>query len=144
VAPPRQYTSEVGELIRQRMAEQGRSQPWLAAAVARELGETTRSQTAVVKWLRNPENLPPMRLFAIERVLGITPGTWSRRFGYLPVDAGPVLTVRQALEADLELSRFSMGVEIVWNTYRAVVQTFRDNSSLAEAPRPRRKPASRR
>lgn len=95
--------AEVGEMIRQRMQEQGLTLSELAMRVAEELGEPRVSDSAVFKWLRNPMMLAPMRVFAIERVLECTPGTFSRHLGYAPLDGESTCTVATALEADGEL-----------------------------------------
>lgn len=84
-----------------------RTQAWLGMRVAEieERPEGPYSQPTAGDWLRRPEIQPPSRIFAIERALDLRPGTLSRPLGYLPVDASPVLTVEDAINADPALNR---------------------------------------
>lgn len=84
-----------------------RTQAWLGMRVAEieERPEGPYSQPTAGDWLRRPEIQPPSRIFAIERALDLPPGTLSRPLGYLPVDARPVLTVEDAINADPKLNR---------------------------------------
>jgi hypothetical protein len=83
-----------------------RSRGWLGAEVARDLGEDTPiTASAVTQWINgDTEPKPPERVFAIERVVGVRPGTLSRLLGYLPLDAKPVRSVIEAIDADTNLS----------------------------------------
>lgn len=74
-----------------------RPQQWLA----NELGV---SQSAISQWIKaQTEPLPP-RVFEIERVLGVEPGTLSRLLGYRPDDGADTLSVEAAILADPSLT----------------------------------------
>lgn len=83
----------------------GRSQAWLGAEVARDLGMASPiSGSAVSQWIAGKTEPDPQRVFAIERALHLKPGTLSRFLGYLPLDAHPVLSVEDAIDADPRLT----------------------------------------
>jgi transcriptional regulator with XRE-family HTH domain len=70
-----------------------------AEAVAAESGETV-TPSAISLWLNAKSEPSRVKVYAMERVLGLKPGTLSRCLGYLPVNARNVATVEDALEAD--------------------------------------------
>ena len=94
---------ELGELAKERIAQLGHSQQWLAEEVARLTGEILVGQPSVSKWLRDLSSAPPYRLFAIEHLLELPPGAYSRHLGYVPVGAVNVFSVVEAIAADPEL-----------------------------------------
>lgn len=74
-----------------------RSQDWLAAQVG-------KTQAAVSKWI-NGRNEPDVdTVFALEAVLGLTPGELSAYLGYVPVDSPAVASVRAAIAKDPRLN----------------------------------------
>ncbi len=87
-----------GEALRRALAASGTSQRDLAT----ELGLS--SQSVVSQWISETHEPSPSRVFAIEEVLGLAPGTLSRLLGYLPLRAVPALDVPAAVAADPELS----------------------------------------
>lgn len=94
---------ELGELAKERLTQLGHSQQWLAEEVARLTGEILVGQPSVSKWLRDLGSTPPYRLFAIEKLLELPPGSYSRHLGYVPADSVAVHTVVEAIAADPEL-----------------------------------------
>src|SRR5688500_13111052 len=60
----------------------------LAAQVAKLSGESV-SESAVSQWITGTNEPTRRKVFAIEKALGVQPGTLSRHLGYLPVDAVP-------------------------------------------------------
>lgn len=128
MAPPRRHTSDVGELIRERMTSDGRSQQWLATEVAKLLNEPVMTQTAVIKWLRRPENMTPARVFAIEKALGVRPGTWSRELGYLPPEAAAARSVLEALSNDPILNTDPTIAALVKGTYTDAIKLLKQRA----------------
>lgn len=122
------------EQLRGRMAHLRISQANLAYEVAELMGEQPMTQTAVIKWLRRPENLPPARLFAIERVLQVQPGYYTRQLGYLPVAARKAPEgVEASLMADPDLTEV---------TRAALLGAYRGIKSELAKTRKRRAPGN--
>jgi len=93
-----------GHALDQLLAERERGRSWLGAEVARiEGSDEPLSGASVSKWVAGNPPAPP-RVFAIERALGVSPGTLSRHLGYLPVDTQEGITPRDALRDDPALS----------------------------------------
>src|SRR5690606_19683462 len=85
--------------------ERGISQEQLGAEVARLEGRSTPFvQGAVSDWLAGNVYIPPKRLFVIERILQVPPGTLSRIVGYVPVGARESYTVEGAIRTDPDLT----------------------------------------
>jgi hypothetical protein len=61
----------------------------------------------------------PRQAVAIEQALGVRPGTLTQLLGYLPVDAKPIQSVREAIEADPGLDE--LGRAAMSSTYQALV-----------------------
>lgn len=90
---------------RQLAAElEGRARSWFAAAVAAASGESV-SENAVALWIAGTSEPTRSKVWAIEQVLELPPGTLSRCLGYLPVDAVEVVTPEQALLRDPSIPR---------------------------------------
>lgn len=89
-------------LIRARMRQLGMSQENLGLLVAAAMDEEPVKQPGVNRWLKHPEMLLPERIFVIERVLGMAPGSVSQYWGYLPVTVRPIKTVEDAIRAEAE------------------------------------------
>lgn len=107
--------------IRERLTELGQTQAFLGVAVAEDEGlDVPFSQSAVSDWVNGTDRLPPARLFAIERALGLPPGRLSRHLGYVPADVQPVTTVLEALDADPLLGEVQR--TMVRATYEAAVK----------------------
>lgn len=69
----------------------------LAAAIAAESGETMSTQ-ALGHWLAGTVEPSRPKVFAAEKCLGLPPGSLSRHFGYVPVDADLDLSVEAAIK----------------------------------------------
>lgn len=94
----------VAAVIEQALRRLDRSQGWLGAEVARIEGrENPYSQATVSQWLDRITEQLPGRVFAIEEVCDMKPGSLSRQLGFLPVDARPVKSVGEAIDADARL-----------------------------------------
>jgi transcriptional regulator with XRE-family HTH domain len=74
-----------------------RSQTWLA-------GELGVSQSAVSQWINGDTEPLPQRVWSIERVCGVEPGTLSRLLGYVPADANGTHSTEAAILADPRLT----------------------------------------
>lgn len=112
-----------GQAVKRRLADLGRSRAWLGAEVARlELGEGARPYTAsaVTMWVNGDTEPTRPKVWATEAALGAKPGSLSRLLGYLPVDARPVTTVADAIEADPVLGDEARKVLVA--VYRAVTE----------------------
>lgn len=95
------------EAVRTQLGQ--RSQRWLGERVA-ELEERAKPypQGTVSGWLNiYPPN--PETVFRIEQALDQTAGTLSRLLGYLPSDALPATSVRDAIASDPLLSETGRG-----------------------------------
>jgi hypothetical protein len=118
---------ELARAIRSQLESAGRSQSWLGAEVANAEGRTDPySQAVVSEWVSGQAEIPPGRLFIIERVLGRRPGTFSRIVGYLPVGARSAVSVAEAIDADPQLSL--EGRVVVLGAYRAAVAHARSEA----------------
>jgi len=90
--------------IREAAYEAGVDQGELGALVAHIEGrERPYAQNAVSQWYSGRVDLPPQRVFAIERALGLRPGVLSVRAGYIPAD-GQATSIELALAADADLT----------------------------------------
>lgn len=118
VADPDGRTDFQAALIR-RLDDLGRSQTWLAVEVAKEEGRPDPySQAHIADWLRGRRTPNPYQVFALERALGVPPGSLSRLLGYLPADAVASVGVEDAITADPTLS--SQHRDAVLALYRAL------------------------
>lgn len=98
------HRQALARAIRDAAAEAGVDQGELGALVAHIEGrERPYAQNAVSAWLSGRVDLPPSRVFAIERALGLRPGVLSVRAGYLPAD-GQATSLELALAADRDLT----------------------------------------
>lgn len=75
-----------------------------AHRVAEVSGESV-SEAAVSLWLLGRSEPSRQKVFAMEQVLEVRPGTLSRLLGYLPVGARTLATADEAIRADPNLSR---------------------------------------
>lgn len=88
-----------------RAARDQRTQEWLGGEVARVEGRREAyGQNTVAGWESGRSALKPKKVFAIEKALGVPPGSISRLAGYLPSAAKPSRTVAEAIAADHDLS----------------------------------------
>jgi hypothetical protein len=92
------------EAIRSAMDERGMAQHELGAAVAHAEGQAAYPQSTVSAWFQGKSYLRPSRVFIIERILGMRPGTLSKLDGYLPLKDGAPTTVEEALLADPDIT----------------------------------------
>lgn len=91
----------LAQAVRDAATEAGITQRDLGAAVARIEGRTEPyTQAFVSDWMNARQPLAPDRVFAIEQVCGLRPGTLSQLAGYLPVGAGEVRSVADAAALD--------------------------------------------
>lgn len=90
--------------VRQRMSQLGLNQRDLAKRVAeRHPTKETLSAQSITNWLREPENLPPASVFALESALELAPGALSWMLGYIPFSAESSEVIN-ALERDPRLT----------------------------------------
>jgi hypothetical protein len=83
-----------------RLEELNQSQRWLGEQAAEEEGRSgPYGQGTIGDWLRTGPP-KPSQAFAIERALGVEPGSQTRFLGYLPLEARPALTIDEAVDAD--------------------------------------------
>lgn len=92
--------AEFGRVLSARLA--GKSREDFAAAVATESGESV-SEAAVSQWTTGKNEPTRNKVFAIEKVLGLKPGTLSRCLGYVPVGAREPRTVADVIQSDSSL-----------------------------------------
>ena len=112
-------TTDLAAALRDALDASGMSQADLGAAVARIEGRPEPYvQNAVSAWLAGRVDMPPQRVFACERALGLRPGELSVHAGYVPVDA-PMTSLELALAADRGLSAAQREVVV------ALVETLR-------------------
>ncbi|HEY1119937.1 MAG TPA: hypothetical protein VGE43_19635 [Acidimicrobiales bacterium] len=96
--------AQLARAIRDATEQAGVDQGELGALVAHLEGrERPYAQNAVSQWLAGRVDLPPGRVFAIERALGLHPGVLSVRAGFLPAD-GQATSLELALAADPDLT----------------------------------------
>jgi len=106
------------------MIEQGVSVAALAPAIAKREGLSKLTTGAVYRWLADPSILSPSRLFGIEEVLNVPPGTFSRPLGYLPVGSVPSApTIEDALRGLADLTDTDR--EIILAAIEAAARTRR-------------------
>jgi hypothetical protein len=97
----------------------GRSQSWLGAEIARLEGSSPVAQPQISRYLSGESTPEPDRVFVIERVLGLRPGTLSALLGYLPADSVPAVTVADAAAGDTALTvEQREDLVAVWETMR--------------------------
>ena len=106
----------------------GVSQAELGARVAAAEGrERPWAQTAVQAWLAGKVRIPPERVFAIERALGVPAGSVSVHAGYLPVGTGGGLSVPEAVNVDPDLTAAQReDLLAVWEVMRARTRARRE------------------
>lgn len=68
-----------------------------------EHGITVHKDT-VSYWAQGKQRPSPEEVFALEKVLGLRGGTLSQHDGYLPLDAKPIRSFADAVEADSQLT----------------------------------------
>lgn len=86
--------------LRDAMSSQGVTQTDLAKRL------DLRSQGTISGWINAVAEPPYETVFAIEKVLGVRPGSLSRYLGYLPVSASKVtVDVERAINEDPFLSK---------------------------------------
>lgn len=90
-----------GRELSERM--QGRPWKWMTQQLAEMLGEPEVSKTSMWGWLTGLNEPRRRRVFAMERILELPPGTLSRHLGYLPAEAVPLQDTRDVIEADPRL-----------------------------------------
>lgn len=98
-----------GAALATAMADRGLRAP----AIAKALGI---SDDAVRKWMTGLATPEPLRVFGLEQLLELAPGSLSHHLGYLPL--GEPSSVEEAVDADPRLS--PLGRAAVLGTYRAV------------------------
>jgi hypothetical protein len=111
------------DAIRNHLETRGMSQRELGAAVAHREGEDAYPQSTVGAWLQGKAYMRPSRVFTIEKVLGLRPGTLSKLDGYQPLVNAVPTTVEEALDADPDLTAdqatmLAAGVEAMRNQTR--------------------------
>jgi hypothetical protein len=88
----------------------GRPQGQFGGEVAKQEGRSQHySQQQVSNWVQGNEP-NPRQAIAIEKALGVRPGTLTRLLGYLPLDARTTKTVNEAVAADPSLESDSAPV----------------------------------
>lgn len=92
--------NQLGPALQRQLGE--RSQQWLADRLG-EMGVRGATQTQVSRWIKQIDGIRPEQVFAIERALGVEPGTLSRLEGYVPAETVPVIDLRDAIDADPKL-----------------------------------------
>lgn len=91
--------------VRDACAEAGITQRELGAAVARAEGRAEPyTQAFVSDWMAGRRPLDPDRIFTIERVCGLRPGTLSAIVGFVPIGTRAVVPVPEAVAADVGLT----------------------------------------
>jgi transcriptional regulator with XRE-family HTH domain len=80
----------------------GMSRADLASHVALKSGESV-SEAAISQWTTGKNEPTRRKVFALESVLGVPPGSLSRHLGYLPTDAVPAVSPEEAIAADTSL-----------------------------------------
>lgn len=98
------------EAIRAGLDERGWSQRELGEKVATAERQPAYPQSTVAAWLAGKSYLRPSRVFIIERVMGMRPGTLSKLEGYQPAGAAHVVTAEEALAADPDISPEQAGM----------------------------------
>lgn len=97
----------------------GRPLSWLAAEVGRVTGTSVTKQSAA-DWQSGVTEPLRVRVFAMEQVFELAPGSLSRLLGYLPVEAVPAATIEEAIRSDAGLSRRTR--DALLGYYRGVVE----------------------
>lgn len=94
-----------GDRVKARLRDLGKGQTWLGMEVGLLLEREPYSQSIVSMWLLGQSKPDTEVVFAIERVLGVRPGAFSRYFGYLPLDLAKLpVGVEQSIMEDDRLS----------------------------------------
>lgn len=111
--------------IRRRLDEMGRTQSWLGAEIARQLGrDDPFSQAAISNYLMGKVIPDPPTVFALEQVLQLRAGTLSRLLGYLPASSRSARSVEDAIAADPRLNE--VGRRAVLAVYQQLVDQGTD------------------
>lgn len=117
---------DFGEALRFHLKDQGRTYPWLVERVAEITGRPPLDPSTVTRWIVGDYVPQPAVTFAIEKALGLGPGTLSRSLGYLPTDAAEFVTVPAAVEADPQLT--VTGRRILLKVYQEFIDDGGDGS----------------
>lgn len=72
------------------------------AALLEQLGV---SRAALQQWLAGTHEAKRAKVFLLEEVLDLRPGSLSQHLGYLPLNARPVVTVEEAITNDTQLTK---------------------------------------
>jgi len=96
-----------------------RKDTWLTAQLA-ELGVNVTKQS-VQAWRTGASEPSKEKVRALERVFDLAPGALSRTLGYLPLDAVPVISVEDAIAADVRLDEVDR--QVVSGVYRSRLDT---------------------
>jgi transcriptional regulator with XRE-family HTH domain len=98
----------------------GRHHGGFGADVARAMGaKNPFTPSAVSQWVNGTVEPARPKVFAMEKVLKLRPGSLSRLLGYLPVTARASVSVLEAIDADPSLSETQKGM--LRAAYRAAV-----------------------
>lgn len=92
---------EFAEAVRANLKHKGQTVGWLAERIG-ELLDRKMPYSTLLTWL--DRSVEPSTAFLIEQALEAGPGTLTHHLGYLPVDATPIMTAREAIESDPRLS----------------------------------------
>lgn len=63
------------------------------------------SRAALQQWLAGTHEAKRAKVFLLEEILDLRPGSLSKHLGYLPLDARPVVTVEDAIANDTRLTK---------------------------------------
>jgi transcriptional regulator with XRE-family HTH domain len=107
-----------GDRVKHRLRQLGKGQTWLGQEVGILLEREPFSQSIISMYLLGQAQPDPETVFAMERVLGVRPGAFSRYLGYLPLDLAKLPAgVEQTILADDRLSDSSK---------RALIAAYRE------------------
>jgi transcriptional regulator with XRE-family HTH domain len=125
-----------GSVLEEALAARGRSQSWLA----KELGV---SAALISHWVTGTHEPPWRRVFQMEALLEVPPGTLSRVLGYLPPEAAaPTVSVEEAISQDPDLTADGRRLVLtLYQTVRGFALSLRDEQAHrpgGQTPRPRR------
>jgi len=112
-----------------------------------QLGRTADvSPQMISAWLLRKTSSPePAKVFAVERALGLMPGTLSRHLGYIPArndDVMPPVDARSAIETDPYLDDDNR--EAVLELYEVFRRRSAPTATVSETPASRAAKPSRR
>jgi transcriptional regulator with XRE-family HTH domain len=95
--------AQFGAALADALIALGIDQKDFAVEMTREVGEPV-SKSSVSQWAGGVHEPTRAKVFAMERLLKLKPGTLSRHMGYLPASAKDVKSVLDAIDADPKLS----------------------------------------